>query len=165
MSRGERRLGLDPSDGRPAGGWSSERLVELVVLERWRSWLVVRFIATAFGPLLLQRRVGAWHWRIFLLGRRRWRSMSQMSLTQDCDRLRWQVALAANGLICFHCDRRRRAAVAAVATVAAPHLQMRWLSLRLSREQSHSRFGAVEPSRSLATAESQSGRSRAAAEP
>ena len=76
MSRGERHLGLELSGGRPASDWPRERLVELVVLERWRSWLVVRHIATAFEPLLLRRRVGAWRWRIFLLGRRRWRSMS-----------------------------------------------------------------------------------------
>ena len=63
------------------------------MLERWRSWLFVRLIATAFEPLLLRRRGGAWRRRIFLLGRRRWRSMPQQSLTQDCDRLRWQVTL------------------------------------------------------------------------
>ena len=72
MSRGERRLGLELSDSRPASDWPRERLVELVVLERWLSWLVVRLIATAFGPLLHRRRVGTWRRRIFLHGRRRW---------------------------------------------------------------------------------------------
>ena len=68
---------------------------------------------------------------------------------------------AANELIFLHRDRRRRAAVAAVAAVAVPHLQMRWLSSRLSREQSHSRSIAPSRSRSQASAS----RSRVAAGP
>ena len=59
MSRGERRLSLELSGGRPASSWPRERLVELVGLERWRSWLVVWLIATALGPLLL--RPPRWH--------------------------------------------------------------------------------------------------------
>ena len=68
---------------------------------------------------------------------------------------------AANELTFLHRDRRRRAAVAAVAAVAVPHLQMRWLSSRLSREQSHSRSVAPSRSRSQASAS----RSRVAAGP
>ena len=75
---------------------------------------------------------------------------------------------AANELIFFHRDRRRRAAVAAVAAVAVPHLQMRWLSSRLSASRA-----TADPSRRVAAAakpqpaaaESQPGQSRAAAEP
>ena len=70
---------------------------------------------------------------------------------------------AANELIFLHRDPRRRAAVAAVAAVAVPHLQMRWLSSKLSREQSHSR--SVAPSRSRSQASASRSRVAAGLEP
>ena len=101
--------------GRPASRLNERWVVELVVLERERSRLVVRLVATAVELLLLRRRVGAWRWRIFLLGHdagARWRCLLIDS------RLRTPSmagGAAANELIFFHRDRRRRAAVAAVA--------------------------------------------------
>ena len=115
MSRGEWRLGLELSGGRPASGWPRERLVELVLLERWRSWLVVRLIATAFGPLLLRRRVGTWRWRIFLHGRRRWCSKAlpphRLKTATALDgrwRCRERAHLLPSRSLSSCCHRRRR---------------------------------------------------------
>ena len=124
VSRGERRLGLELSGGRPASGWSRERLVELVVLERWQSWLVVRLTATAFGPLLLRRRVGTWRWRIFLHGCRRWCSKAlpphRLKTATALDgrwRCRERAHLLPSRSLSSCCHRRRR------RCLAARHLQ------------------------------------------
>ena len=121
------------------------------MLERERSRLVVRLVATAVELLLLRRRVGAWRWRIFSLATSLALDVAASSLTQDCERLRWQVALP------------RTSSSSSIATVAVvlpspPSPLGRCaaladaLALFKSREQSHNRTYAAEPSRSQAAA-------------
>ena len=109
--------------GRPASRLNERWVVELVVLERERSRLVVRLVATAVELLLLRRRVGAWRWRIFLFKHRRCCSrccsgcccLAIDALAAVCE----ASALASASIAGCAAARSAAAATAAIAATAA----------------------------------------------